>query len=148
MSFFDEQYQQYREILVKDALLLIEGKLRFDEFANTWVLRATKVSELERLREKEARRIVLKLKSADALPLEKLQALLAQYRGGGCQVAVAVLRRRGARHVFLRRRVECPADAGADRRARDLVGTRPDRGAVQPAAGERRRHLDQRCQRL
>ena len=62
MGFFDEQYQQYREILVKDALLLIEGKLRFDEFANTWVLRANKVSELERLREKEARRIVLKLK--------------------------------------------------------------------------------------
>jgi DNA polymerase-3 subunit alpha len=45
-SFFDEQYQQYREILVKDALLLIEGKVRFDEFANTWVLRAAKVSGL------------------------------------------------------------------------------------------------------
>jgi DNA polymerase-3 subunit alpha len=88
VGFFDEQYQQYREILVKDALLLIEGKLRFDEFANTWVLRASKVSELERLREKEARRIVLKLKSTDKLPLEKLQAILAQYRGGGCQVSV------------------------------------------------------------
>jgi len=87
-SFFDEQYQQFRELLVKDALLLVEGKLRFDEFANTWVLRATKVSELERLREKEARRIVLKLKSTDALPLDKLQALLGQYRGGSCQIAV------------------------------------------------------------
>ncbi|HEX6398226.1 MAG TPA: OB-fold nucleic acid binding domain-containing protein, partial [Steroidobacteraceae bacterium] len=87
-SFFDEQYQQFRELLVKDALLLVEGKLRFDEFANTWVLRATKVSELERLREKEARRIVLKLKSSDALPLDKLQALLAQHRGGNCQIAV------------------------------------------------------------
>ena len=87
-SFFDEQYQQFRELLVKDALLLVEGKLRFDEFANTWVLRATKVSELERLREKEARRIVLKVKSSDALPLDKLQALLAQHRGGSCQIAV------------------------------------------------------------
>jgi DNA polymerase III subunit alpha len=87
-SFFDEQYQQFRELLVKDALLLVEGKLRFDEFANTWVLRATKVSELERLREKEARRIVLKLKSTDVLPLDKLQALLGQYRGGNCQIAV------------------------------------------------------------
>ena len=88
MSFFDEKYQQYREILVKDALLLIEGKLRFDEFANTWVLRANKVSELERLREKEARRIVLKLKPRRRRLLERLQALLAQHRGGGCQVAV------------------------------------------------------------
>jgi DNA polymerase-3 subunit alpha len=88
VSFFDEQYQQFREILVKDALLLVEGKLRFDEFANTWVLRATKVSELERLREKEARRIVLKVKAADRLPLEQLQAVLAQYRGGNCQIGV------------------------------------------------------------
>ncbi|HET9865048.1 MAG TPA: DNA polymerase III subunit alpha [Steroidobacteraceae bacterium] len=88
VSFFDEQYQQFRELLVKDALLLVEGKLRFDEFANTWVLRATKVSELERLREKEARRIVLKVKSADRLPLEQLQAVLAQYRGGNCQIGV------------------------------------------------------------
>jgi len=87
VSFFDEQYQQFREILVKDALLLIEGKLRFDEFANTWVLRANKVSELERLREKEARRIVFKLLREDARVLDKLQALLAQHRGGNCQVA-------------------------------------------------------------
>jgi DNA polymerase-3 subunit alpha len=88
VGFFDETFQQYREILVKDALLLIEGKLRFDEFANTWVLRANKVSELERMREKEARRIVLKVKSQDPLPLDRLQATLAQYRGGNCQVAV------------------------------------------------------------
>ena len=88
VGFFDETFQQYREILVKDALLLIEGKLRFDEFANTWVLRANKVSELERLREKEARRIVLKVRTADSLSLDKLQGLLSKHRGGGCQVAV------------------------------------------------------------
>jgi DNA polymerase-3 subunit alpha len=88
VSFFDEQYQQYRELLVKDALLLIEGKVRFDEFANTWVLRGNKVSELERLREKEARRIVLKVKNTDGLSLDKLQSVLAQYKGGNCHVAM------------------------------------------------------------
>ncbi len=88
VGFFDEQYQQYREILVKDALLLVEGKLRFDEFANTWTLRASKVSELERLREREARRIVLKLKSGDTRLLANLQSVLTPYKGGGCHVAV------------------------------------------------------------
>jgi DNA polymerase-3 subunit alpha len=88
VGFYDETFQQYRDILVKDSLLLIEGKLRFDEFANTWVLRANKVSELERLREKEARRIVLKVKSTDRLSLDRLQAVLAQHKGGGCHVAV------------------------------------------------------------
>jgi DNA polymerase-3 subunit alpha len=98
-SFFDEQYQQYRELLVKDALLLVEGKVRFDEFANTWVLRATKVSELERLREKEARRIVLKVKNSDGLSLDRLQALLTQYKGGNCHVALQFMGQ-GARGTF------------------------------------------------
>jgi DNA polymerase-3 subunit alpha len=99
VTFFDDTFQQYREVLVKDALLLIEGKLRFDEFANTWVLRATKVSELERLREKEARRIVLKLGSADTKLMDALQALLAQHRGGSCAVA-AQFHGQGARGTF------------------------------------------------
>src|SRR6187549_1868336 len=88
VRFFDEQYQQFRELLVKDALLLIEGKVRFDEFANAWVLRASKVSELERLREKEARRIVLRIRASDAKLLAGLQATLTPYRGGPCHVAV------------------------------------------------------------
>jgi DNA polymerase-3 subunit alpha len=88
VGFFDEQYQQFREILVKDALLLIEGKLRFDEFANTWTLRASKVSELERLREREARRIVLKLRDVDTRLLTNLQTVLTPFKGGGCHVAV------------------------------------------------------------
>ncbi len=88
VGFFDEQYQQFREILVKDALLLIEGKLRFDEFANTWTLRASKVSELERLREREARRIVLKLKDVDSRLLTNLQTVLTPFKGGSCHVAV------------------------------------------------------------
>ncbi len=99
VSFFDEQYQQYRELLVKDALLLIEGKVRFDEFANTWVLRGNKVSELERLREKEARRIVLKVKNTDGLSLDRLQAVLTKYKGGNCHVALQFMGT-GARGTF------------------------------------------------
>jgi DNA polymerase-3 subunit alpha len=87
VGFYDEIYQQYRELLVKDQLLLIEGQLRFDEFINGWRLQGKKVSELARLREKEARRIVLKLTSEDTRVLERLQALLLQHRGGSCQVA-------------------------------------------------------------
>ena len=89
VSLFDERYQQYRAILVKDALLLVEGKLRFDEFSQHLALRATKVSELETLREKEARRLVLSCRvGATRASFDKLQALLTQHRGGSCQVAV------------------------------------------------------------
>ncbi len=146
VGFFDETFQQYREILVKDALLLIEGKLRFDEFANTWVLRANKVSELERLREKEARRIVLKVRTADSLSLDKLQGLLSKHRGGGCQVAVQFFAP-GARGTFsFGAGLECQADPGSDRRSREVVGPWPHRSALQPAAGERRSNLHQRIE--
>ena len=135
VGFFDEQYQQYREILVKDALLLIEGKLRFDEFANTWVLRANKVSELERLREKEARRIVLKVKSTRcACRSIACRRVLAQYKGGGCQVAVQFFGA-GARGTFsFGADWNVRPDAGPHRRAREVAGPRPHRGALQPAA--------------
>ena len=143
VRFFDEQYQQYREILVKDALLLIEGKLRFDEFANTWVLRANKVSELERLREKEARRIVLKLtRGGRACRSTSCRRLLAQHRGGGCQVAVQYLRRAApaARFPSAPDWNVRPTPALIEELEK-LAGSRPHRGALQPAAGERRGHL-------
>ena len=42
---------------------------------------------------------MLKVRSADALSLEKLQGLLAKHRGGGCQVAVQFFAP-GARGTF------------------------------------------------
>jgi DNA polymerase-3 subunit alpha len=144
---FDETFQQYREILVKDALLLIEGKLRFDEFANTWVLRANKVSELERLREKEARRIVLKVRTADALSLDKLQgpALAAsRWRLPGRR---AVLCPGCPRHVVFRPGLECQANPGPDRRSREAAGSWTHRRALQPTAREYGRDFHQRLVR-
>ncbi len=93
VSFFDDVFQQYRELLVKDALLLIEGQLRFDEFIDNWRLQGRKVSELERLREKEARRIVLRWPArADARTSEalitSLSKLLGAYRGGTCELTI------------------------------------------------------------
>ncbi len=135
---------------MKDALLLIEGKVRFDEFANTWVLRATKVSELERLREKEARRIVLKrVKNTRRLSLDRLQAAARrQYKGGNCHVALQFMGQ-GARGTFsLRRRVERAARAGArSRNWRTLLG----RGRIAvlysppPVAPARRPTADGKC---
>jgi DNA polymerase-3 subunit alpha len=93
VGFFDDVFQQYREVLVKDALLLIEGQLRFDEFIDGWRLQGRRVTELERLREKEARRVVLRWPAAtgsaadDAL-LNRLAECLRPHRGGQCQVAI------------------------------------------------------------
>ncbi len=59
VTVFDEQLQKYRELIVKDALVMVEGKARFDEFSSSWRLTAQRIVELDKLREQQARRLVL-----------------------------------------------------------------------------------------
>ena len=87
VTLFDEIYQRYRDIVVKDALVQVEGALRFDEFSDAWRLAAKQVTALEVVRERLARSLLLRWPSApQAQRLERLQALLEQYRGGQCAV--------------------------------------------------------------
>jgi DNA polymerase-3 subunit alpha len=69
--------------------VLIEGTLRFDEFIDAWRLAARRISELDRLREQQARRLVVTW--PDAAPpsqTNRLAELLEPWRPGSCEVAV------------------------------------------------------------
>src|SRR5439155_355060 len=44
---FEETYQKHRDLISKDALVLVEGLLRFDEFSDAWRLAARRIAELE-----------------------------------------------------------------------------------------------------
>jgi DNA polymerase-3 subunit alpha len=93
VTFFDEIFQQHRDLIVKDALVLIEGQLRFDEFSDAWRLAARKVIPLDRLREQQARRLVIRWPdpaagSSDATFVDRLGAALGPYRPGSCEVSI------------------------------------------------------------
>ena len=92
VTFFEEVLQRHRELIVKDALVLIEGQLRFDEQGDTWRLAAKRVTELNRAREQQAQRIVLlwpRAQGADqSLLLQRLADTLAPFRPGPCAVGV------------------------------------------------------------
>jgi DNA polymerase-3 subunit alpha len=89
MLLFEETYRRHRELINKDALVLVEGTLRFDEFGDAWRLAARRISELERLFEQEARRLILKCGYADAARLsERLAAVLTPWRPGPCPVTI------------------------------------------------------------
>jgi DNA polymerase III subunit alpha len=78
VTFFDEVFQQFRDLIVKDALVVVEGSLRFDEFSDGWRLAARRVVELDRLREQQAQRIVLSWpRGAPESLLGKLAELLS-----------------------------------------------------------------------
>ncbi|HUA90879.1 MAG TPA: hypothetical protein VL994_15670, partial [Steroidobacteraceae bacterium] len=79
----------HRDLIFKDALVLVEGLLRFDEFSDAWRLAGRRISELDKVREQEARRLVIRCSRADAAALtERLASVLTPWRGGPCPVTV------------------------------------------------------------
>jgi DNA polymerase III subunit alpha len=86
---FEETWQKHRDLVAKDALVLIEGLLRFDEFSDAWRLSARRISDLEQAREHEARRLILRCSQADVARLEeRLAPMLEPWRPGPCPVTI------------------------------------------------------------
>jgi DNA polymerase-3 subunit alpha len=83
-------YNQHRHILVKDAIVLVEGGLRFDEFIEAWRLTAKAARGIEKAREQQARRLVIHWPKAltDTAAVAKLAEVLKPYAGGECGVVL------------------------------------------------------------
>jgi DNA polymerase III subunit alpha len=89
VTLFDEIFQRHRDLIVKDALVLIEGSLRFDEFSDGWRLAARRISGLDQVLEAQARRVVLKWRAErDGAAFEKLAQILMRFRPGACPVTI------------------------------------------------------------
>ncbi len=90
VSLFSEAYQQYRDLLVKDEIVVVSGGLRYDDFIGAWSVNARNVVEIDRVIESRAKSMVLRLSpngQGEAL-LMKLHDVLLPYREGHCDVAV------------------------------------------------------------
>ncbi|HXR90532.1 MAG TPA: DNA polymerase III subunit alpha [Steroidobacteraceae bacterium] len=90
VTLFDDVFQKYRDVVAKDALVAIEGQLRFDEFSDAWRLSAKRITELDRIREQQARRLVLKWPSRGDSPalMGRLAETLTPWRPGPCPITV------------------------------------------------------------
>jgi DNA polymerase-3 subunit alpha len=86
---FEETWHKHRDLIAKDALVVVEGLLRFDEFSDAWRLAARRLTELDKLREQEARRVVIRCTHGEiGRLLERLASILAPWRPGPCPVTV------------------------------------------------------------
>jgi DNA polymerase-3 subunit alpha len=89
VMLFEESWQKHRDLIAKDALVLVEGLLRFDEFSDAWRLSARRISELDEVLSRCAQRLVIRCTHADAAALsERLAAMLAPWRPGPCPVTI------------------------------------------------------------
>ena len=94
VTMFEDVYQQYRALVSKDAILVVEGGLRWDDFIDDWRLSARKIMDVDQAREQYARNLVLrwpaaKARNGDASKLvAALEQALKPSQGGRCNVAI------------------------------------------------------------
>ncbi len=116
VSLFEETFQQYRDLIVKDAIVLVEGSLRFDDFIEAWRLQAKSVMDIDRARERYARRLWLRWPKQFDTPqgLSHLEELLRPYLKGPCGVSIVLHRPGYSGRVNL-------ADSWSVRASRELL---------------------------
>jgi DNA polymerase III subunit alpha len=94
VSLYEEVFQQHRDIIVKDAILIIDSTLRFDDFIEAWRLQAKSLMDIDRARERFARRLWLRWPAEFDGPqgMNRFEQMLKPYLRGPCGVSVAVAR--------------------------------------------------------
>jgi DNA polymerase-3 subunit alpha len=116
VSLFEETFQQHRDIIVKDAILVVDGSLRYDDFIEAWRLQAKSLMDIDRARERFARRLWLKWPAAFDGPsgMNRFEEMLKPYTRGPCGVSVVVSRSNYSGRLNL-------ADAWSIRPTRELL---------------------------
>jgi DNA polymerase III subunit alpha len=94
VSLYEETFQQHRDIIVKDAILIVDGTLRFDDFIEAWRLQAKSLMDIDRARERFARRLWLRWPEQfdGPLGLNRFEQMLKPHLRGPCGVSVAITR--------------------------------------------------------
>jgi DNA polymerase-3 subunit alpha len=92
VTLFDDVYQQYRALVARDAILVVEGTLRFDDFADDWRIAARRIIDVAQARELYARRLVVRwprgANGDGSRVITALEQALRPSRGGRCAVAI------------------------------------------------------------
>ena len=90
VRLFSQAYEQYKDIIEEDAVLVIEGRLIHDDFSDSLRLNAERLMSIETAREMYARRLLVKLEAGDfgdGLAV-RLEDLLGRHRAGSCPVVI------------------------------------------------------------
>ncbi len=134
---FESASQAYARLLQPDALVLMQGRLGFDDFAGAYRLSVQEVMDLDDARRRYARRVLL---SADQLDVAALEACLTRHRqasGAWVSLRYRNAQSRGLLHLGESWRVAATAQLLTDLRAllgEAAVELRYQRPAAAPAS--------------
>ena len=88
VAAFSKTYERYRDLLSKDALLIVEGALSIDDYTNGLRLTADRIYTFEQAREQYARGVVLYWKKEAKGCIEKMKDILQPFTGGNCPIQI------------------------------------------------------------
>ncbi|MCC5794387.1 MAG: DNA polymerase III subunit alpha [Chromatiales bacterium] len=90
VMLFQEAFDRFRHLLTSQALVVVTGQLRFDEFLGGWRVVAREVSDLDRTIEHRANGLIIRWRSGHDATLtpQLLHEVLGPYRPGPCAVTL------------------------------------------------------------
>jgi DNA polymerase-3 subunit alpha len=87
--FFSENYFKYRDYLVKDRLIIIEGEVSLDEFSGGNRVLSRETFSIEEARERFGKYLKIHLPANKTDAITQLANLLEKYRGSGrCRITI------------------------------------------------------------
>lgn len=90
LAVFSDIYNSYKDLLMKDQVLVVEGEVSVDEYAGGYKMSARKVLTIAQARTQYAKRLLLTIDSgcANTTFMSKLQQILLPYCNGGCPIVL------------------------------------------------------------
>jgi len=119
---YRESWVEYGPLLTRDAILVFEGGLSIDEFSGGYQLRVNAVSTIEVACERRARVLRLKLNGVNGEFVQKLEHVLAAYRGGTTPVRLSYHNAGGQAEIELGTEWRVRASADLRKRLQSLDG--------------------------
>lgn len=90
ITIFPEAFNEFRDLLVKGTILIVEGEISLDNFTGNYRLQAKNILDLNGARSKYAKSLKIKLSSQQLSDkfIATLQSILKPYSGGSCPIII------------------------------------------------------------
>ena len=88
VRIFEEQYEKYGPLLIKDKLLIVEGNVAYDDFSDGYRITARTMYDISQARQRFAKRLEIRVNEKQAANgfVHDLTSVLKPFREGECPV--------------------------------------------------------------
>jgi len=90
VTLFQEAYERFQHMLTAHAIVVVSGKLRFDDFIDDWRLTVKDIYDIDKMIEQRATNLVIRWQQAGngELDADRLKRVLEPYRPGSCDISL------------------------------------------------------------